>query len=62
MGYMAAVRCLRNAQTSFIHASPDITLTIPSTAQNVISVGAYDSQTNRTAAFPAEAIPGPLTA
>ena len=42
---------LRNAQTSFIHASPDITLTIPSTAQNVISVGAYDSQTNRTAAF-----------
>lgn len=42
---------LRNAQTSFIHASPDITLTIPSTAQNVISVGAYDSRTNRTAAF-----------
>ena len=42
---------MRNAQTSFIHASPDLTLTLPSTAPNVISVGAYDSRTNRAAAF-----------
>lgn len=42
---------LRTAQTSFVYATPDITLTIPSTAMNVITVGAYDSRTNRIAAF-----------
>ena len=42
---------LRGAQTAFVYATPDITLTLPSTAMNVITVGAYDSRTNRTAAF-----------
>ena len=42
---------LRGAQTAFIYATPDITLTIPSTAMNVITVGAYDSRANRIAAF-----------
>lgn len=32
-----------NAQTRFLRSTPDTTLTIPSTAGNVIAVGAYDS-------------------
>lgn len=42
---------LRGAQTAFVNATPDITLTIPSTAMNVITAGAYDSRTMRTSAF-----------
>lgn len=42
---------LRGNQTSFIQSDPGITLTIPSTSQKVISVGAYDSLTERIASF-----------
>ncbi len=37
--------------TGFTVNSPDTTLTIPSTAYNVISVGAYNARTNAYAAF-----------
>lgn len=40
-----------NEQTGFLQPSPDTTLTIPSTAEKVITVGAYDSRRNRYAAF-----------
>ncbi len=33
---------VRNADTRFVRSAPDVTLTIPSTAGNVITVGAYD--------------------
>ncbi|MCM1222938.1 MAG: S8 family serine peptidase [Lachnospiraceae bacterium] len=33
---------VRNAQTRFVMPTPDVTLTIPSTAAKVITVGAYD--------------------
>ena len=33
---------VRNAQTRFVRSTPDVTLTIPSTASKVITVGAYD--------------------
>ncbi|MDE6387957.1 MAG: S8 family serine peptidase [Lachnospiraceae bacterium] len=33
---------VRNAQTRFVRPTPDVTLTIPSTASKVITVGAYD--------------------
>ena len=33
---------VRNSRTGFLRPTPDMTLTIPSTAQKVISVGAYD--------------------
>lgn len=33
---------VRNADTRFVRTTPDVTLTIPSTAGNVITVGAYD--------------------
>ena len=34
---------VRNAQTRFVRSTPDVTLTIPSTASKVITVGAYDT-------------------
>lgn len=34
---------VRSSGTGFYHATPEVTLTIPSTAAKVISVGAYDS-------------------
>ncbi len=34
---------VRNAQTRFVRPTPDVTLTIPSTASKVVTVGAYDS-------------------
>ena len=34
---------VRNARTGFYQSTPDVTLTIPSTAAKVITVGAYDS-------------------
>lgn len=40
-----------NQQTGFLEPSEDTTLTIPSTADKVISVGAYDSRRNQYAAF-----------
>lgn len=42
---------MRGLLTQFLTPTPDITLTIPSTAANVISVGAYDAHTNTPAAF-----------
>lgn len=42
---------LRNPLTQFLTPTPDITLTIPSTAQKVISVAAYDSNFNQPASF-----------
>ncbi|MDD5936266.1 MAG: S8 family serine peptidase [Clostridiales bacterium] len=38
-------------QTGFLRPVPETTLTIPSTARNVISVGAYDSTTDSYASF-----------
>ncbi len=38
-------------QTGFLRPVPETTLTIPSTARNVISVGAYDSTTDSYAPF-----------
>ena len=40
-----------NPRTGFLNPSTDTTLTIPSTAVNVISVGAYDSRRNQYASF-----------
>ena len=40
-----------NDSTGFVKNTPDTTLTIPSTAYNVISVGAYDATLNAYAAF-----------
>lgn len=40
-----------NAQTEFLYPSQQLTLTIPSTAARVISVGAYDSGTGAYADF-----------
>lgn len=40
-----------NASTGFLDASPDGSLTVPSTARNVISVGGYDSMTDTFASF-----------
>ena len=34
---------VRNTATRFVQSTPDVTLTIPSTASKVITVGAYDS-------------------
>ncbi|MDR2044313.1 MAG: S8 family serine peptidase [Clostridium sp.] len=41
----------RSLQTRFYRPSPQVTLTIPSTASKVISVGAYDSSYNAYADF-----------
>ncbi len=40
-----------NSDTRFLHAAPDTTLTIPSTAANVITVGAYNSAVGSYADF-----------
>ncbi|GHU42950.1 hypothetical protein FACS1894111_07720 [Clostridia bacterium] len=40
-----------NASTGFLYPSPNITLTIPSTAEKAISVGAYDSRYGQLADF-----------
>ena len=42
---------IRNTLTGFLRPTPDTTLTIPSTASRVITVGAYDSRQNTMAAF-----------
>ena len=41
----------RGSATQFLAPTPETTLTIPSTAAKVISVGAYDSNTNTYAPF-----------
>ena len=42
---------VRNAGTGFFRSTPEVTLTIPSTAAKVITVGAYDSTYNAYADF-----------
>ena len=42
---------IRNEATIFLRPNPQTTLTIPSTAARVITVGAYDSRQNTIAAF-----------
>ncbi len=42
---------IRNQATAFLRPTPDTTLTIPSTASRVITVGAYDSSQNIIAPF-----------
>ena len=42
---------LRGFSTQFLTPTPEITLTIPSTAAKVITVGAYDASTNTPAPF-----------
>lgn len=42
---------IRNQATAFLRPTPDTTLTIPSTASRVITVGAYDSRQNIIAPF-----------
>jgi len=42
---------VRNSSTSFYRSTPDVTLTIPSTAAKVITVGAYDSTYDSYADF-----------
>jgi subtilisin family serine protease len=41
----------RGSATQFLTPTPEITLTIPSTASKVITVGAYDAYTNTAAGF-----------
>ena len=45
------VNSVLNAQTKFLRPDPDISLTIPSSANNVITVGAYDSNNLSVADF-----------
>lgn len=45
------VSATRSQATRFLNPDTDLSLTIPSTATKVISVGAYDAATNRIAAF-----------
>lgn len=42
---------VRSGQTRFVRPTPDITLTIPSTASKVITVGAYETQLEAYADF-----------
>jgi hypothetical protein len=42
---------IRNRTTAFLRPTPTTTLTIPSTASRVITVGAYDSRQNTIAPF-----------
>ncbi len=42
---------IRNSATAFLRPTPTTTLTIPSTAARVITVGAYDSRQNTLAPF-----------
>ena len=41
----------RNSSTRFLRSTPDVTMTIPSTARRVIAVGAYDARLNAYASF-----------
>lgn len=45
------VAAVRNSATRFLLPTPDTTLTIPSTASKVITVGAYDSSNDSLAPF-----------
>lgn len=45
------VQAVRNRDTRFLRASSELTLTIPSTASKVLSVGAYNSFTDTPADF-----------
>ena len=43
--------CVIGEATGFLYPTEETTLTIPSTAYKVISVGAYDARYNQVAAF-----------
>lgn len=47
-----------NPSTNFLVPSPDVTLTIPSTASNPITVAAYNSNTNSFASFSGQGFTG----
>ena len=47
-----------NSGTGFLNPVEETTLTIPSTATKVITVGAYDARFDQAAAFPGEVIRG----
>jgi len=51
-------RVARSAQTRFPESNPDVTLTIPSTAKKVITVGAYDIKQQAYADFSGRGYPG----
>ena len=48
--WLPAISAL-NIGTGFLRPDSNLTFTVPSTAQKVISVGAYDSRTNKSAPF-----------
>lgn len=56
--WMADARA-RGSGTRFLQPSPDATMTIPSTALNVIAVGAYDARRGSYASFSGRGWPGP---
>lgn len=41
----------RNSRTGFLHATPEMTLTIPSTSSKIVTVGAYDTVYEQYVAF-----------
>ncbi len=49
--FFLASGAVRNDETRFVRESPQVTLTIPSTARKVITVGAYDVYTGGVADF-----------
>ncbi len=49
---------VRNESTRFVRPTPDVTLTIPSTASRVITVGAYDPRYEAYADFSGRGYPG----
>ena len=48
----------RNAGTHFLQPDANVTMTIPSTASNIIAVGAYDARRNTYASFSGRGWPG----
>ena len=49
---------VRNESTRFVRPTPDVTLTIPSTASRVVTVGAYDPRYEAYADFSGRGYPG----
>lgn len=50
-----------NSATGFLNPAADLTLTIPSTAENILSVSGYDSSTDVFAPFSGRGFTGPLS-
>ena len=51
----------RNEDTKFLLSNPEVTLTIPSTAKKVITVGAYDVKQDAYADFSGRGYPAPMS-